>query len=151
MPHRPLTYTFLDEQFDRLYQREARVGQIFNLFAGLAILIGCLGLFGLAAYTTEQRFREIGIRKVMGASITQIIVLLSKELVLLICVAFAIAAPLAFLGMTHWLGDFTYRTEISAFSFAAAGLIVLLIGLATMSYQSLRAALSNPVDSLKVE
>lgn len=150
-PHRPFEYGFLDSEYAQLYHAEQRTGKVFQSFAFLAILLACLGLFGLAAFTAQQRTKEIGVRKVMGASITSIVALLSKDFVKLVLMAFAIAAPMAGYAMHKWLEDFTYRIELSAGVFFIAGIIALLITFFTISWQSVKAALANPVESLRDE
>jgi len=150
-PNQPFGVSFLDERFDRMYDAEQRLGRIFGIFAGLAIVIACLGLFGLASYTAENRTKEIGIRKVLGANVLQIVYLLSKDMGKLVLIAFVIGAPLAWYFMSDWLADFQYRTEINWVIFAVTAFGALLIALLTMSYQSMRAATSNPVNSLRSE
>jgi len=147
----PFNYTFLDEAFDQMYRTEQRVGNIFITFAILAIFIACLGLFGLSAFMAEQRTKEIGIRKVLGASVGNIVTMLSKDFLKLVLIAAVIAFPLAWWGMRTWLQDFAYRTEISWWIFALAGAVAVLIALATVSFQAVRAAVSNPVESLRSE
>jgi putative ABC transport system permease protein len=151
LPNQPFEYSFLDEAFDAMYKAERRIGEIFGIFAILAVFIGCLGLFGLAAFTAEQRTKEIGIRKVLGATAPKIIRLLVKEFVLLIVVANAIAWPVAYIVMKGWLEDFAYQTPVQVWIFLAVGLFTLLIALFTVSYQAVKAALANPVDSIKFE
>ena len=150
-PGMPFSYSFLNEDFDRMYSAEQRLGKIFTVFAGLAIIIACLGLFALTAFTAEQRTKEIGIRKVMGASVTSIIFLLSKEFGRLIIVAFLLAAPLAWYGIKTWLDSYTYRTDIGVFIYLLAGIASFLIAWFTMGYQSFRAANADPVKSLRSE
>lgn len=147
----PFAYTFMDESFDQMYRAEQRIGNIFISFAILAIFIACLGLFGLSAFMAEQRTREIGIRKVLGASVSNIVAMLSKDFLKLVLIATVIAFPIAWWGMSKWLEDYAYRTEISWWIFALAGVVAVLIALATVSFQAFRAAVSNPVDSLKIE
>ncbi|MEX1240511.1 MAG: ABC transporter permease [Cyclobacteriaceae bacterium] len=151
VPHRPFDYFFLDEAFDQQYRNETRFGKLFICFGGLAIFIACLGLLGLISYTVVQRMKEIGIRKVLGASESSIIRLLTKDFLKLVIIAFLIATPIAWYVLREWLADFAYRIEIGAGVFLLAGLGALLIALATVSWQSIRAALANPVDSLKDE
>ncbi|HRG79979.1 MAG TPA: ABC transporter permease, partial [Cyclobacteriaceae bacterium] len=127
------------------------LGKIFGIFSILAVLIACLGLFALTAFTAEQRMKEIGIRKVLGASISSIVVLLSKELGKLVLIAFVLAAPLAWYGIDWWLKDYTYKTDIGVGLYLMAGLVAFLIALATMSFQSFKAAASDPVKSLRSE
>ncbi len=150
-PAYPFEYSFLDESFDKMYRAEQRAGKLFTYFAAVAILISCLGLFGLAAFTAEQKTKEIGIRKVLGASTTSIAVLLSKEFTRLVLIALVIASPLAWFLMNKWLDDFAYRIHISWWIFAVAAVIALLIAWLTVSYQSVKAALANPVKSLRSE
>ncbi len=147
----PFSYYFLDDRFAALYAQEQKTGQIFTLFAVLAIVIASLGLFGLVAFTTEQRTKEIGIRKVLGASASQVTVLLSKNLLGLVVIAMAIAAPLTGTVMHLWLENFAYRTEIKWWIFLIAGSAALMIALVTISFRSIKAALANPVKSLRTE
>ena len=151
IPNRPFTYYFLDEFFDRQYRGEERFGNLFLNFSILAIFISCLGLLGLASYSTMQRTKEIGIRKVMGASVQGIVNLLSKEFLVLVLFSFLIAMPLAWYLMHSWLQDFAYRTQISWWVFALAGSIALFIALFTISFQAIKAAIANPVNSLRTE
>ncbi|RRA99782.1 ABC transporter permease [Larkinella rosea] len=151
VPGRPFEYEFLDEEFNRLYSAETRTGQIFSVFAFLSILLACLGLFGLSAYTTAQRTKEIGIRKVLGASVPNIVLLLSKDFLKLVFVAILIASPLAWWAMDRWLQDFAYRIDVAWWIFAVAALLAVGIAFVTVSLQSLKAALMNPVKSLKTE
>jgi putative ABC transport system permease protein len=150
-PDLPLSYRFLDADFDRLYRSEERLGQLFSSFAFLALFVACLGLFGLASFTAEQRTREIGIRKVLGASVTEILLLLSKEFTRLVAVAFVIAAPFAYFAMGKWLQNFAYHINLGAGPFLLGGGLALLIALATVSAQAIKAALANPVEALRYE
>lgn len=150
-PGYPFETFFLDDDFNSQYQAEQQLSQIFGVFSFLAILIACLGLFGLAAFTAQQRTKEIGVRKVMGASVGGIIVLLSKEFTRLVLVAIVIAAPVAYYGMTTWLEDFPYQVAVGPGVFLLAGLLALLIAFATVSYQSIKAAVANPIKSLRYE
>ncbi len=150
-PETPFTYTFLDESFDQLYKSEQRQSGIFTTFAGIAIFIACLGLFGLAAFTAEQRTKEIGIRKVVGASVPNIVMLLSKDFLKLVGWSVLIAAPVAWWAMHRWLEDFAYRTRMPWELFVLAGFIALLIALCTISYQAFKAASANPVKALRTE
>lgn len=150
-PSQPFTYTFLDQDFAALYRTERMTAQIFSGFATLSLLIACFGLFGLAAYSAAQRTKEIGIRKVLGATVSSIIMLLSKEYLRLVAIAFVIAAPLAFVLMGQWLNDFAYRIDLSWTIFLIAGAIALLVAIFTVSYQATRAALADPVQSLRYE
>jgi putative ABC transport system permease protein len=147
----PFEYTFLDEAFGKMYASESRLGSVFAIFAGLAIVIACLGLFGLTSFTAEQRTKEIGIRKVLGASVSSIVMLLSKEFGKLIVIAFVLAAPLSWYVVNKWLQDYTYKVEIGIFVYLAAGIAAFLVAWLTMGYQSIRAARSNPVNSLRSE
>lgn len=150
-PQYPFAYAFLDDSYDQLYKAEQRTGQLFQFFAGIAILISCLGLFGLAAYTAEQRTKEIGVRKVLGASIFSIVGLLSKDFLTLVIVAIVIASPLAWWAMNAWLKDFAYKITIEWWVLALAGILAVGIALLTVSFQSIRAALMDPVKSLRSE
>ncbi|MBO9613962.1 MAG: ABC transporter permease [Dyadobacter sp.] len=147
----PFGYSFLDERFNNMYESEQRVGKLFGIFAGLAVVIACLGLFGLAAFTTIQRTKEIGVRKVLGASVLSIVSLLSKDFVKLVGIAIVIASPLAWYGMNQWLSDFAYKVSIEWWVFLLAGVLVVSVALLTVSFQSIKAALVNPVKSLKAE
>ncbi|MEQ8904590.1 ABC transporter permease [Ekhidna sp.] len=150
-PSQPFAYSFLDERFNEMYENEQKLGKIFGVFAFLAIFIACLGLYGLAAFTAEQRRKEIGVRKVLGASIASIITLLSKEFLKLVGIAFLIAAPISYYFMSEWLQDFENRTNINLMVFLLAGIIALVIAWVTMGFQSWNAARINPARSLKDE
>jgi putative ABC transport system permease protein len=150
-PDRPFQYSFLDETFSQLYQSEERFKKVFLNITALAIIIACLGLFGLAAFVTEQRTKEIGIRKVLGASVTNITKLLSKDFLKLVLVAVVIASPVAWWVMNKWLEDFTYRINIGIWIFIAAGIVALLIALLTVSFHAVKSAIANPVKSLRSE
>jgi putative ABC transport system permease protein len=150
-PEYPFDYSFLDEDYSALYKSEQQLGLIFGLFSSLAVVIACLGLFGLASFSAIQRTKEIGIRKILGASVSGIIALFSKDFLKLIFIANFIAWPLAYYAMSRWLENFAYRTEISAATFIIAGLTAVVIALATISYQSVKTALANPVKSLRHE
>ncbi len=147
----PFELHFLDQTLERQYRSEMVMQQLSGLFGGLAIFIACLGLFGLAAFTTEQRTKEIGIRKVLGASVSNIVSLLSKDFLKLVLIANVIAWPLAWWAMRQWLQDFAYRVELGWEIFALAGVAALLIALLTVSYQAIKAAMANPVKSLRTE
>jgi putative ABC transport system permease protein len=151
MPDKPFSYYFLDEFFNQQYQGEERFGNLFLNFAALAILISCLGLLGLAAYSTLQRRREIGIRKVLGSSVAGVVNLLSIDFIKLVIIAFIIAAPLAWFAMHYWLEDFAYKISIQWWMFALAGLSALLIALLTVSFHAIKASITNPVKSLRTE
>ncbi|WP_094573019.1 ABC transporter permease [Mucilaginibacter xinganensis] len=150
-PSEPVRYTFLDERFIIMYADVQRMGHIFTSFAILAIIIACLGLFALAAFMAEQRSKEIGIRKVLGASVESITRLLSVDFIKLVALSIVIASPIAWWAMNKWLQDFTYRTTITWWIFAAAGLVAIVIALATVSFQSIKAAIANPIKALKSE
>src|SRR6218665_1171300 len=144
-----ISYTFLDDSFDKLYRSEQRTGKLFNIFAGIAILISCLGLFGLTAYTAQVRTREIGVRKVLGASVPDVVTFLAKDFIKLVLVGIVVATPVAWYMMNKWLGDFAYRITIDWSVFAVSGLLAIIIAVITISFQSVNAALVNPVKSLK--
>ncbi len=150
-PDHPFTYSFLDERFGRLYQSEARMQKMSAYAAGLGILIACLGLFALVSFATAQRTKEIGVRKVLGATTTGIVRLLSKETVKLVIIANLVAWPVAYFFMNRWLQDFAYRVEMNPAIFAVSCLFTILIALFTVGYRSIKAALANPVDSLRYE
>ncbi|MBC8110004.1 MAG: FtsX-like permease family protein, partial [Verrucomicrobia bacterium] len=150
-PGNPFEYFFADENYNKQYKAEMQYGTIFTIASFLAIFIGCLGLFGLASFSVEQKTKEIGIRKVLGASVSQIVTLLSKDFLKLVLIAFVIAVPVAWYAMHQWLQDFAYRIDISWWIFALAGVLALLIALLTVSFQAIRAALANPVKSLRTE
>jgi putative ABC transport system permease protein len=150
-PGHTFDYFFLDTDYDNQYAAEARLTQIFGAFAVLAIIVACLGLFGLAAFVTAQRTKEIGVRKVLGASVLQIVVLLAKDFLALVAVAVVLAAPLAWFGLDRWLDDFAYRVELGPWLFLLGGLVALVVALATVSWKALRAATADPVRSLRYE
>lgn len=150
-PNHPFAYTLFDEQFGQLHHAEEQMGELLGAVALLAVLIACMGLFGLAAFTAEQRSKEIGVRKVLGASVGSIAALLSKDFTRLVLIGFGVAAPVAYYAMNRWLQDFAYRIEIGAGVFVAVGMLALIIAWLTVSFQSIKAAVANPVDSLKYE
>jgi ABC-type transport system, involved in lipoprotein release, permease component len=150
-PGQPFEYAFMDERFAELYGAELRLGTILGVFSALAILVACLGLLALASFMAERRTKEIGIRKVLGASVAEITLLLSREFVKWVVIAALIAWPLAFYAMNRWLRGFAYRTDVSIGLFMLSSLLVLLIALLTVSFQAVRAARANPVDSLRYE
>ena len=147
----PFNYSFLDQRFDKTYKAEKNIGAILGIFAALTIFVACLGLFGLATFMAIQRTKEIGIRKVLGADVTGLVALLSKDFIKLVGIAFVLAAPIAWWAMNKWLQDFAYRAPISWWIFALAALLALLVALVTISWQAIRAALANPVKSLRAE
>jgi len=150
-PEDAMGYSFLDEQYNKTYEAEQKTGTILNIFAVMTILVACMGLFGLATYTAEQRAKEIGIRKVLGANVTQVTAMLSKEFIRLVVIACFIAFPLSYWAMSKWLQDFAYRINIGWGTFVFAGIVALLIALCTVSFQAIKAALANPVKSLGAE
>ncbi len=150
-PEGPLEYYFLDENFAKLYASEIRTQQIFSVFAIIAVIIAGLGLFGLSAFVIEQRTKEIGIRKVLGASVQNVLLLVSKEFLLLVGIAFTISIPVTWWAMHKWLQDFAYRISISWWVFAIAGMVAILVAMLTVSFQAIKAAVANPVDSLRTE
>lgn len=150
-PGNPFEYFFLDDRFSEQYKADQQFGNVFTIFSGLAIFVACLGLFGLAAFMTAKRTKEIGIRKVLGASISSILQLLSTDFMKLIMVSVLLAIPIAYYGMSQWLSGFAFRIDLYWYIFAVPALLVLLIALLTVSFQTLRAAKSNPVESLRYE
>lgn len=147
----PFEYTFMNERFNEIYSQEQKIGKIFTVFAILAILIACLGLFGLAAFTAEQKTKEIGIRKTLGASVPNIVNLLSKNFIKLVGISFLISVPIAYFGMNYWLEDFAYRTSIKPLTFIISGIVAIGIAWITISMQSWKAARNNPATSLRSE
>jgi ABC-type antimicrobial peptide transport system permease subunit len=150
-PQGVFEFNFLDQQLDALYKTEARLFNLFKIFAGLAILISCLGLWGLISFAAQQRTKEIGIRKVLGATISNIVTMLVKDFVVLVGIAITIAAPLTYWGMHKWLQDFAFRINIGWAVFVIAGLIAILIALVTVGMQAFKAAIANPVNALRSE
>jgi len=147
----PLEYRFLDQQFDKLYQKDLRQQTILTVFAILAIFVACLGLFGLASFTATKRFKEIGVRKVLGSSVQSIVMLLSKDLLKPVLIATCIALPFGYYAMTKWLQNFAYKTPLSWWIFAVAALVTFAIAFITVSIKAIKAALANPVKSLRTE
>jgi putative ABC transport system permease protein len=150
-PNSPFAYSFLDQDFQRNYEKEERTSQLIHYFTFIAIVIACLGLFGLATFTAEQRVKEIGVRKVLGASVSQIVTLLSKDFMKLVVISIVLSAPVAYYLMNDWLSGFAYRIEIKWWVFAIAGGAAVLIALLTISFQAIKAAVTNPVESLRSE
>lgn len=150
-PSRPFVYTFLDQDFENLYHSDRRLSEVFAAFALIGIFIACLGLLGLCSYTTEQRTREIGVRKVLGASTSRIMLMISNDFLRLVLLSFIIAAPIAYLAMNSWLDNFAYRTGMDLFTFAISGVLALLVAWLTIGYHSIKAARSNPVTALRYE
>jgi len=151
VPGQPFSYKFMDESFNNMYEAEIRISEIFGVFAMLAIFIGCLGLFGLSAFTAERKTKEIGIRKVHGATVKNVVILLSKEFAKLILISFIIAAPIAYYLMSGWLQNYAYRTGLNPWTFFISGLLAMAIALITVSYHAVKAGLLNPAKSLKYE
>ncbi len=151
LPNIPFSYQFLDDDFARMYRSEERTGTLLKIFTAMAILVACLGLFGLASYAAEQRIKEIGIRKVLGASVPGIVALMCREFLVLIGLANLFAWPVAYFAVKDWMNNFAYRTSIPALMFFGALIISLAIGLVTVIYRAVRAASANPVDSLRYE
>jgi putative ABC transport system permease protein len=149
--HHPFQYHFLDDNFNRIYHQEQQTAKIFSSFSSLAILLACLGLFALAAYTTVQRAREIGIRKILGAGIRDIMILISGDFIKLVVIASLIAFPVAWFSANRWLQQFAYRIPISGWVFLLAGIVATFIAGASISFQALKAANANPVKSLKTD
>lgn len=150
-PEYPFEYKFVDEAYAQKFDNEKLQGTLAALFAGLTIFISCLGLFGLATYVAESRVKEIGVRKVLGASVAGITALLSRDFVKLVIISFMIAAPLSYWAMNKWLQDYGYRISIQWWVFALAGLLSVSIAIFTVSFQAIRAAIANPVKSLRTE
>ena len=150
-PSLPYIYHFIDEVYGEKFKLETLIGKLAGLFAGLAIFISCLGLFGLVAYTAEQRKKEIGIRKVLGASVQQVWLLLSKDFIVLVIISCFIATPVSFYFLQNWLMNYDYRIGIGADVFVLGALVALLITIITVSFQAIKAAIANPVKSLRTE
>jgi len=144
-------YKFLDDKVESFYKQESQLAQLYKIFAAIAIFLSCLGLYGLASFMAVQRIKEVGIRKVLGATAGNIVYLFSREFVVLIAIAFVVAAPVAWYFMHRWLQDYVYRINISWWLFAAGGLVSIIIALITISFQAIRAAIANPVKSLRTE
>jgi putative ABC transport system permease protein len=150
-PNYVFEYQFLDEKVGEFYKQERQLSRLYQLFACIAIFLSCLGLYGLASFMAVQRIREIGIRKVLGASVQHIVTLFSREFVLLIGLAFLIAAPIAWYFMHEWLANYQYRIDISWWIFVVSGAVAIVIAVLSVSFQAIRAALSNPAKTLKTE
>ena len=147
----PFEYFFADERYDQQYNQEQKLGNVFVASASIAVLIACMGLFGLAAFSARQRVKEIGIRKVLGAGVADIAKLLSKDFIILVIIAIVIASPIGWYAMNKWLQNFAYKTEIRWWVFIAAGFLAIIIAVATVSFQAIKAAMANPVKSLRTE
>jgi len=150
-PEYPIEYNFLDENFEQMYRMEDKLKLLLGIFTMIAVFVGCLGLFGLAAYSAERRKKEVGIRKVLGASVKGVVLLLSKDFIKLVFISLVIASPLAYYFMHRWLEDFAYRIHIGWWVFALAALVVTSIAFITVSFQAIKAAIANPVNSLRTE
>ena len=150
-PAYPFEYKFVDQEFEKKFITEDLIKKLTNIFSFLAIFICCIGLAGLASFTIEKRFKEIGIRKVLGASVQQVLALISKEFLKLVLIAFVIAVPLTWWLMNNWLQNYTYRVSINAWMFAMVGSLVLLLTLIVVSLNTIKAAIANPVKSLRTE
>jgi putative ABC transport system permease protein len=150
-PAYPFTYSFLEEDYNNLYQADAQLGKVAGVFSGLAIFVGCLGLFGLTSFAVARRVKEMSIRKVLGASVSQIILILSREFIALIAIAFAVSIPITYYLVSRWLINFTERIDIGPMSFIIAGVSVLALAWCTVSFLSFRAATANPSDALRQE
>ncbi|HYM95024.1 MAG TPA: FtsX-like permease family protein, partial [Chitinophagaceae bacterium] len=150
-PDESFNYNFLNEAITRLYEQEENTSWLVKIAMSITIFISCMGLFGLGMFTAQRKTKEIGIRKVLGASITDITTMLSRDFIKLVVIAFLIASPVAWYFMNQWLQDFVYRTNISWWIFAIAGLSAIMIALITVSYQAIKAAIANPVKSLRTE
>jgi putative ABC transport system permease protein len=151
VPDRPFNYKFVDQEYERLYRSEERVGSIFRLFAGIAVFVACMGLFGLVSYVALRRTKEIGIRKVLGAGVSNIVVLLSRDFVKLVVLAIVIATPVSWYTMNRWLEGFAYKIDVSWWIYPLAGILAIAVALLTICFHSIKAALMNPVDSLRSE
>ena len=152
LPTRPFDYSFLDETLNRdVYENEIRTGRVFSAFAGLAIFIACLGLLGLISYTTQQRRKEVGIRRVLAASVGTVVVLLSRDFLKLVVIANLIAWPVAYFVVDAWLQNFAYRIDVELTPFLLAGLAALVVSAASVTYITIRAARANPIDAIRSE
>jgi putative ABC transport system permease protein len=150
-PQQPFEYHFIDEEYEKKFSDEKRIGKLATVFAGLAVFITCLGLFGMASFTAEQRIKEIGIRKVLGASVFALWQLLSKDFAILVLISIIIASPLAYYFMHNWLQNYRYHTDLAWWIFIATAIGAMLLTLLTVSFQAVKAALANPIKSLKTE
>jgi putative ABC transport system permease protein len=150
-PSSKFTYSFLDENLDKLYVTENRMSKVFNGFAALSIFISCLGLFGLSAYSAKLRVKEVGVRKVLGASVSSVAFLLSRDFMLLVLIAIAVSVPLAWWAMERWLGSFAYRVDIGWEVPVVAALAALMLAVFTISFQAIKTALLNPVKNLRAD
>lgn len=151
VPYMPFEYRFLDEDYAKLYRSELQLGKVMNVFAGIAILLACIGLFGLSSYVAQHRIKEIGIRKILGASLLSIVSMLSGNFAKLVVVAIVVASPIAYFLMERWLYGFAYRVEIPWWAFALASFLAIAIAVITVSFQSVKAATTNPARTLRSE
>jgi putative ABC transport system permease protein len=151
VPYVPFEYHFLDDDYNSLYQSELQLGTVMNLFAGIAITLACLGLFGLSTFIVQQRIKEIGIRKILGASLTHIVGLVSGKFTVLVMISMMLALPLAYFLMSRWLQEFAYRIQISGWTFVLAAACALAVAFFTVSVQGVKAALTNPAKTLRSE
>ena len=151
IPYMPFEYRFLDDDFSALYKSELQLGNVMNLFAGMALILACAGLFGLSSYVVQRRVKEIGIRKILGASVLNIIGIVSSNFTRLVLIAIVIGSTVAYIVMEHWLQDFAYRIQIHWWIPVGAGILAICIALITVSFQAVKAAMANPVDSLRSE
>jgi ABC-type antimicrobial peptide transport system permease subunit len=150
-PAEPFSYSFLNDEFDKLYHADRKTSSLIWIFSAIAIFISSLGLFGLAAFTAERRNKEIGIRKILGATVTNIVSLLSKEFIYMVLISILVAFPIAWMAMNKWLENFAYRINIAWWIFLTAAVIALAIAIITVSFQAIKAALTSPAKSLKTE
>ena len=144
-------YKFLDDKIASFYKQESQLAQLYKIFAAIAIFLSCLGLYGLVSFMAVQRVKEVGVRKVLGASVSSVVYLFSKEFIILVAIGFVIASPIAWYFMDKWLQDYVYRINISWWIFLAGGISAIVIALVTVSFQAVKAALANPVKSLRTE
>ena len=151
MPNRPFTFTFLDERLDRLYAAETNLSRLFSVFAGLSVVVACLGLFGLSVLDTGRRTREIGIRKVLGATVQSIVALIGRDFVKLVVAAYFVACPIAWFALDAWLRSFPYRIDLEPGAFVGLGFVTTLIALTTVGWQTVRAAMADPAKVLRTE
>ena len=151
LPDFVFEYKFLDDKVESFYKQEKQLSQLYKIFAAIAIFLSCLGLYGLASFMATQRIKEVGIRKVLGASVSSIVYLFSKEFILLILIAFVIAAPIAWWFMHKWLLDYVYRIDMAWWIFLLGGIASIVIALITVGFQAIKAAIANPVKSLRTE
>jgi putative ABC transport system permease protein len=150
-PTRPFEYRFMDDDYNKLYNAELRLGKLMDIFSATAILLACIGLFGLSSYSAQQKIKEIGIRKVLGASVKSIVISLSRDFIRLTMIAIIIALPVAWWATAKWLQDFSYRTDINWTIYVAAAFLTILLSVVTVCFQAIKAAIANPVKALRTE